>query len=151
MVATRQDEPLYLETAHARTWPSDPSAFVRDDLLGGEPPIRGRRIGVRSIHALDDERGLRHGEVVQKFDLEADDVHPALEYGIRLAPRNRRPAPGSVRTSDRGFRRPVRRQAVPILRVAQGFYMSENKWESGGEKWEHSPRNRSTERNSRFG
>lgn len=51
-----------------------------DDVLGGEPRVRGRRVGVRRIHALVDGRDLPPAEIAQKFDLSVEDVEAALEY-----------------------------------------------------------------------
>jgi uncharacterized protein (DUF433 family) len=51
-----------------------------DDVLGGEPRIEGRRIGVRQLRALVEERGLPADEVAARFDLQVADVYAALTY-----------------------------------------------------------------------
>ena len=45
-----------------------------------EPHIRDRRITVRHIHALVEERGLDAQTVADRFDLTASDVYHALAY-----------------------------------------------------------------------
>jgi len=45
-----------------------------------EPHIRGRRITVRHIHALVEERGLDAQTVADRFDLTASEVYHALAY-----------------------------------------------------------------------
>lgn len=58
-----------------------PRRIVRDDdVMGGEPVVRGRRIGVRRIHTLVEDRSLPPEEVAQKFDVDVEDVTAALEY-----------------------------------------------------------------------
>jgi len=45
-----------------------------------EPHIEGRRITVRDIHALVEERGSRPRAVAEEFDLRLADVYEALAY-----------------------------------------------------------------------
>lgn len=45
-----------------------------------EPHIRDRRIAVRHIHALVEERGRDAQTVADRFDLTASDVYHALAY-----------------------------------------------------------------------
>jgi uncharacterized protein (DUF433 family) len=45
-----------------------------------EPHIRDRRITVRHIHALVEERGLDAQTVADRFDLTAAEVYHALAY-----------------------------------------------------------------------
>ncbi|ELZ40275.1 hypothetical protein C463_15180 [Halorubrum californiense DSM 19288] len=45
-----------------------------------EPHIRDRRVTVRHIHALVEERGLDARTVADRFDLTASDVYHALAY-----------------------------------------------------------------------
>lgn len=45
-----------------------------------EPHVRGRRITVRQIHALVEDRGLDAGTVADRFDLTPSEVYHALAY-----------------------------------------------------------------------
>ncbi|MFQ3320282.1 MAG: hypothetical protein ACI80F_002361 [Natronomonas sp.] len=55
--------------------------IVRDeDVMGGEPVIRGRRITVLRIYALVHERDLPVEEVASMHDLDVADVEAALDY-----------------------------------------------------------------------
>ena len=48
--------------------------------LLSEPHIRGRRISVRQIYALVEERGEDAEAVADRFDLDVADVYHALAY-----------------------------------------------------------------------
>lgn len=50
------------------------------DVLGGQPRIAGRRIGVLSIHEWVDGRGLDPHTVADRYDLDVADVYRALAY-----------------------------------------------------------------------
>lgn len=52
---------------------------VARDLLS-EPHIEGRRISVRQIYALIEERGEDPEAVADRFDLDVADVYHALAY-----------------------------------------------------------------------
>lgn len=52
---------------------------VAHDLLS-EPHIAGRRISVRQVHALVEERGVDPEVVADRFDLDVADVYHALAY-----------------------------------------------------------------------
>jgi len=45
-----------------------------------EPHIRGRRIGVRQVYALVEERGEEPEAVADRYDLDVADVYHALAY-----------------------------------------------------------------------
>jgi uncharacterized protein (DUF433 family) len=45
-----------------------------------EPHIRGRRIGVRQVYALVEERGEDPEAVADRYDLDVADVYHALAY-----------------------------------------------------------------------
>jgi len=45
-----------------------------------EPHIAGRRIGVRQVYALVEERGVNPEAVADRFDLDVADVYHALAY-----------------------------------------------------------------------
>ena len=51
-----------------------------DSEIHDEPHIRDRRITVRHIHALVEERGLDAQTAADRFDLTASDVYHALAY-----------------------------------------------------------------------
>jgi len=51
-----------------------------DDVLRGEPRIEGRRVGVRQLRALVEERNLSAEEVADRLDLRVADVYAALTY-----------------------------------------------------------------------
>ena len=51
------------------------------DVLGGKPWIEGTRVGVQQLGALIRERGWSTTSVAAKFDLTADEIDAALEYG----------------------------------------------------------------------
>lgn len=48
--------------------------------LMGEPHIAGRRISVRQVYALVEERGVNPETVADRFDLDVADVYHALAY-----------------------------------------------------------------------
>ncbi|ERH02973.1 MAG: hypothetical protein J07HN6_00291 [Halonotius sp. J07HN6] len=52
---------------------------VAHDLLG-EPHIRGRRVSVRQVAALVEERDTEPETVADRFDLDVADVYHALAY-----------------------------------------------------------------------
>ena len=52
---------------------------IEHDLLS-EPHIRGRRISVRQVYALVEERGVEPETVADRYDLDVDDVYHALAY-----------------------------------------------------------------------
>jgi len=52
---------------------------VAHDLLG-EPHIRGRRVSVRQVAALVEERETSPEAVADRFDLDVADVYHALAY-----------------------------------------------------------------------
>lgn len=52
---------------------------VARDLMG-EPHIAGRRVSVRQVYALVEERGVDPGQVADRFDLDVADVYHALAY-----------------------------------------------------------------------
>lgn len=54
--------------------------IVRDDSLGGEARIAGRRISVLDVHEQVEERGLDAGTVADRFGLDVADVYRALAY-----------------------------------------------------------------------
>ena len=51
-----------------------------DDVLGGDPRIAGRRIGVLTIHERVEGRGLDPQTVADRHDLDVADVYRALAY-----------------------------------------------------------------------
>jgi len=51
-----------------------------DDVMGGEPVIKGTRISVLRIHALVHDRDLPVEEAASMHGLSAEDVRAALEY-----------------------------------------------------------------------
>lgn len=55
------------------------SRRVADDLMD-EPHISGRRISVRQIYALVEERGVDPETVADRYDLDVADVYHALAY-----------------------------------------------------------------------
>jgi uncharacterized protein (DUF433 family) len=50
------------------------------DVLHGEPRIEGRRVSVRQLRSLVEERGLDAAEVADRLDLRVADVYAALTY-----------------------------------------------------------------------
>ena len=56
----------------------DTKRIARDVL--SEPHVRGRRISVRQIYALVEERGEDPEAVADRFDLDVADVYHALAY-----------------------------------------------------------------------
>jgi uncharacterized protein (DUF433 family) len=56
----------------------DTKRIARDIL--SEPHVRGRRISVRQIYALVEERGEDPEAVADRFDLDVADVYHALAY-----------------------------------------------------------------------
>jgi uncharacterized protein (DUF433 family) len=56
----------------------DTKRIARDIL--SEPHVRGRRISVRQIYALVEERGEEPEAVADRFDLDMADVYHALAY-----------------------------------------------------------------------
>jgi uncharacterized protein (DUF433 family) len=52
---------------------------IEHDLLS-EPHIRGRRISVRQVYALVEERGVEPETVADRYDLDMADVYHALAY-----------------------------------------------------------------------
>ena len=52
---------------------------IAHDLLS-EPHIRGRRISVRQVYALVEERGEDPEAVADRYDLDVADVYHALAY-----------------------------------------------------------------------
>ncbi len=50
------------------------------DILGGEPRIAGRRIGVLQLYELVEGRGMDPKTVAGKYDLDVADVYHALAY-----------------------------------------------------------------------
>jgi uncharacterized protein (DUF433 family) len=56
----------------------DTKRIARDIL--SEPHVRGRRISVRQIFALVEERGEDPETVADRFDLDVADVYHALAY-----------------------------------------------------------------------
>jgi uncharacterized protein (DUF433 family) len=52
---------------------------IEHDLLS-EPHIRGRRISVRQVYALVEERGVEPETVADRYDLDVADVYHALAY-----------------------------------------------------------------------
>jgi len=55
------------------------SRRVAHDLMG-EPHITGRRISVRQVYALVEERGIDPETVADRYDLDVADVYHALAY-----------------------------------------------------------------------
>ena len=55
------------------------SQRIAHDLLS-EPHIRGRRISVRQVYALVEERGEDPEAVADQYDLDVADVYHALAY-----------------------------------------------------------------------
>jgi len=55
------------------------SRRIAHDLLS-EPHIRGRRISVRQVYALVEERGEDPEAVADRYDLDVADVYHALAY-----------------------------------------------------------------------
>lgn len=55
------------------------SRHIARDLLG-EPHIAGRRVSVRQVHALVEERGEDPDVVADRFDLDVAAVYHALAY-----------------------------------------------------------------------
>ena len=55
------------------------SSQVSHELLG-EPHVRGRRISVRQIHALVEDRAVDPETVADRYDLDVADVYYALAY-----------------------------------------------------------------------
>ncbi|WP_433623493.1 DUF433 domain-containing protein [Halomicrococcus sp. NG-SE-24] len=56
----------------------DTRRIARD--LMSEPHIRGRRISVRQVYALVEERGEAPEAVADRYDLDMADVYHALAY-----------------------------------------------------------------------
>ena len=56
----------------------DTRRITRD--LMSEPHIRGRRISVRQVYALVEERGEDPETVADRYDLDVADVYHALAY-----------------------------------------------------------------------
>jgi uncharacterized protein (DUF433 family) len=52
---------------------------IAHDLMG-EPHIRGRRISVRQVYALVEERSENPEAVADRYDLDVADVYHALAY-----------------------------------------------------------------------
>lgn len=52
---------------------------VAHDLLG-EPHVDGRRVSVRQIHGLVENRGVDPAAVADRFELDVADVYLALAY-----------------------------------------------------------------------
>lgn len=50
------------------------------DVLGGDPRIKGRRIGVYFIREQVDGRGLDPQTIADRYDLDLADVYRALTY-----------------------------------------------------------------------
>ena len=48
--------------------------------LMSEPHVRGRRIGVRQMYALVEERGENPEAIADRYDLDVADVYHALAY-----------------------------------------------------------------------
>lgn len=55
------------------------SRRIAHDLLS-EPHVRGRRISVRQVYALVEERGEDPEAVADRYDLDVADVYHALAY-----------------------------------------------------------------------
>ena len=55
------------------------SRRIACDLMS-EPPVRGRRISVRQVYALVEERGEDPEAVADRYDLDVADVYHALAY-----------------------------------------------------------------------
>lgn len=55
------------------------SRRISQDLLS-EPHIEGRRISVRQVYALVEERGVDPEAVADRYDLDVADVYHALAY-----------------------------------------------------------------------
>jgi len=51
-----------------------------DRELVGEPHVTGRRVSVRQVHALVEERGVDPETVADRYDLDVADVYHALAY-----------------------------------------------------------------------
>jgi uncharacterized protein (DUF433 family) len=51
-----------------------------DRELMGEPHVAGRRVSVRQVHALVEERGVDPETVADRYDLDVADVYYALAY-----------------------------------------------------------------------
>lgn len=60
----------------------DHPRIVADDLFGGEPRIRGRRITVLNVYeqVRDGDGEMAPGEFADTFDLSVADVYAALAY-----------------------------------------------------------------------
>ena len=56
----------------------DSRRIARD--LMSEPHVRGRRISVRQVYALVEERGEDPEAVADRYDLDVADVYQALAY-----------------------------------------------------------------------
>lgn len=52
---------------------------IARDLMS-EPHVRGRRVSVRQVHALVEERGEDPGAVAERYDLDVADVYHALAF-----------------------------------------------------------------------
>jgi len=80
------------------------SRRVAHDLLS-EPHISGRRVSVRQVRALVEERGEDPEAVADRFDLDVADVYHALAYyhdhpaEMREVERERAEAIGAARES----------------------------------------------------
>jgi len=57
---------------------SEPGRIERD--LMDEPHVRGRRISVRQVYALVENRGEDPVAIADRFDLDVADVYRALAY-----------------------------------------------------------------------
>jgi uncharacterized protein (DUF433 family) len=51
-----------------------------DDVLGGEPRLEGRRIGVLDVHDAVEGRGLAPATVADRYGTSVAAVYPALAY-----------------------------------------------------------------------
>jgi uncharacterized protein (DUF433 family) len=83
------------------------SRRIERDLLS-EPHIRGRRISVRQVYALVEERGEDPEAVADRYDLDVADVYHALAY-YHDHPREMREVAEEREDAIEGFRESIDR------------------------------------------
>ncbi len=59
---------------------SVPTVVQTDDVLGGEPRVDGRRVGVHRLYRQYDEQERSATALAEAYDLSLPEVHAALAY-----------------------------------------------------------------------
>jgi len=83
------------------------SRRIEHDLMS-EPHVRGRRISVRQVYALVEERGELPEAVADRYDLDVADVYHALAY-YHDHPREMRDVEGERDDAMEDFRESITR------------------------------------------